>query len=231
MRPELLEAVCFDIGGTLVRMERGTLAEEIVAHLGVDGAVVRDLLIQHGKRKRTTPADLAAVVAEGCGRSGDADTVAQILRRRQADISQPRLYDDALPVLRALAGGGWRILYLSNAVGYVDAGPEPGYYSYAELVLHSWEIGACTPDPAAFRAVVGRTGLRPSAIVHVGDSWESDVVGALAAGWQAIHLSRHEHKSPASHAGVPRIASLAELAGLLPRQPVGRAAAGAGGRG
>ncbi|MGC9667696.1 HAD family hydrolase [Planosporangium sp. 12N6] len=220
MRPDLLRAICFDIGGTLVEMERGTLAEEISALLGVDRPLVRDLLIEHGKRRRTTPDSLGAVVAEGCGRREDAGVVADVIRRRRTDISQPRLYADAVTTLETLTRGGWRIFYLSNAVGYLDPGPVPDFYSYAELVLHSWEIGFCTPEPTAFRAVIDRTGLEPHTIVHVGDSWESNVIGALAAGWQAIHLSRDEESPATSHPDVPRIGTLLELVDFLPPGPV-----------
>jgi FMN phosphatase YigB (HAD superfamily) len=224
MRADLLKAVCFDIGGTLVEMERGTLAEEIAARLAVDQAVVRDLLIEHGKRKRTSPADLAAVVAGGLGRPEQACAITGLIQHRRADVSQPRLCDDAVPTVRALARRAWRILYLSNAVGYVDPGPRPSYYDYAELVLHSWEIGACTPDPAAFRAVTGRTGLEPHSIVHVGDSWDTDVMGALAAGWQAIHVSRQQRDTNApTHPRVPRISRLTELIDILPWKPRGEA--------
>lgn len=220
MRPDLLEAVCFDIGGTLVAMERGTLAEEIAEQLGTDRELVGDLLVEHGKRSPTTPAELATAVARGCGCPDGTDAVAEILRRRHLDVSQPRLYDDVADALRALAQGGWRILYLSNAVGYADHGPEPSYYCHAEVVLHSWEIGVCTPDPAAFRAVADRARLEPNAIVHVGDSWDTDVAGALAAGWQAVHLWRHRQEPTSlSHADVPRIATLAELTAILPQHP------------
>jgi putative hydrolase of the HAD superfamily len=219
MRPDLLEAVCFDIGGTLVEMERGTLAEEIAVQIDADQHVVKDLLIQHGKRTRTTPAQLAAVITLGCRCPQYTGLVAELLNRRRTDVSSPRLYGDTLATLQALTGAGWRIFYLSNAVGYVDAGPAPGYYCYAEIVLHSWEIGACTPDPAAYRAIADRSGLDPETILHVGDSWDSDIVGALDAGWQAVHLARAERDVPvASLPQVPRIGTLTDLIDLLPAQ-------------
>lgn len=225
MRPDLLEAVCFDIGGTLVEMERGTLAEEVAAEIDADQHVVRDLLIQHGKRRRTTPAQLAAAITLGCQCPQYTDLVVGLLTRRRTDVSTPRLFDDTLATLQALAGVGWRIFYLSNAVGYVDAGPAPSYYSYAEIILHSWEIGACTPDVAAYRAIEDRCGLNPETILHVGDSWDTDVIGALDAGWQAVHLARAGRDLPsASLPQVPRIATLTDLIDLLPAQPATKTA-------
>ena len=57
-------------------------------------------------------------------------------------------------------------------------------------VVTSREVGACKPDPAFFRAALraaaaGRP-FSPRRAVMVGDSWENDVAGALAAGLRAI---------------------------------------------
>jgi FMN phosphatase YigB (HAD superfamily) len=51
------------------------------------------------------------------------------------------------------------------------------------------------PAPEFFTAVVEAAGCAPATVVHVGDSWAHDVLGARAAGLRAVWLNR---------AGVPR---------------------------
>jgi len=74
----------------------------------------------------------------------------------------------------ARRGSTWRD-YLRDQVGLE-----------LSLVLSSSDCGAAKPDPAIFHEAARRTGLPPSEILHVGDSWELDVEGALRAGFGAM---------------------------------------------
>ena len=210
-----IRAICFDIGGVLVQMPRGVLAAELAEALDADVEHVRDMLIEHAKTRRTPPGELAAILATACGRPHTADAVADRLRLRVADMADPPLYPDAIPTLEQLAGLGFRICLLSNAIGPdPDTQPaRPPYFAHAEVVLHSWQIGACKPQPAAFRAIEAAMDLAPQQLLNVGDSARFDIDGALAAGWSAIHLVRNS-ATPA-HPDVARIGALTDLAPLL----------------
>lgn len=214
MLPEYLHAVCFDIGGVLVRLPRGFLAEELANVLRVDAEVVRHLLIEHGKRRPRPSHDLAVVLATACGSPAEADRVEVILRQRHCDMANPVLYEDVLPVLSELRTGGWRVCFLSNTTADMTARPRLSYLSFAEVVLHSCEIGYCKPETHAFRTVEQRMGLAPHELVMVGDSMRADVLGALNAGWSAVHL-RRDSAPPTAPQSVPSISSLAELLTLL----------------
>lgn len=211
MLNDRLRAVCFDVGGVLVRMPRGPLAEELSELLDCDVQRVRRLLIDHGKCRRTDTTTLASVLATRCG-SARRRQIEDMIRHRVSDIAEPQLFPDTLPALQQLAERGWRICLLTNAIGIPDQRPQPIYYAFAEVAVHSWEIGHAKPDPAAFRAVEQRMGLLPEQIVKVGDSATFDITGAAQAGWPTVHLARAgAAATSADHA----ITTLAELPGLL----------------
>ena len=215
MLPEHLRAICFDIGGVLVRVPRGSLAEELADTLGAEPEFVRRLLMEHGKRRRNSSQALARALAAGCGLPSEADRVEAIVRQRYHDIAHPVLYPDAIPILEKLRAEGWRICFLSNAISDTVRAPRPTYFSFAEVVVHSWETGYCKPEIQAFRAIEQRIGLASHEILSVGDSLRSDVLGALEAGWSAVHLPRTA-PSPRRPRDVPTISSLPELLTLLP---------------
>jgi putative hydrolase of the HAD superfamily len=216
MLPDHVRAVCFDIGGVLVPMPRGPLAEELAGILRCDIERVRQLLIEHGKRRRTDTHTLAAVLAERCG-STRCDRVEAVLRRRVNDIAEPELFPDALPALQQLTAEGWRICFLTNAIGTTDSRPLPVYYSFAQVVVHSWEIGHCKPDLEAFRAVEHRMGLQPHEFVKVGDSPRFDMACAERAGWSTVHLARAG--TPTVPSADHTITTLLDLPALLPSPP------------
>jgi HAD superfamily hydrolase (TIGR01509 family) len=64
-------------------------------------------------------------------------------------------------------------------------------------VVISGEVGCKKPDPRIFLDLLGRVGLDPGAVVHVGDAPE-DVAGARAAGVVPIQIEREQ---PGSRAG------------------------------
>lgn len=102
-------------------------------------------------------------------------------------------------LLERLAGS-YRLGILSNwplAVTidrYVEAA---GWAPYLAAIVVSQRVGTIKPHPAIFTAA--RTALgdpEPSEILHVGDDWAADVVGAKRAGWRAAWLASRPADSP-----------------------------------
>jgi putative hydrolase of the HAD superfamily len=72
----------------------------------------------------------------------------------------------------------------------------------------SAEVGAAKPDPAIFERALEVAGAGRGEALHVGDTVDVDVAGALAAGLRAVHLDR-------SGADREAMTTLAELPGLV----------------
>jgi FMN hydrolase / 5-amino-6-(5-phospho-D-ribitylamino)uracil phosphatase len=54
----------------------------------------------------------------------------------------------------------------------------------------SCRIGYAKPDPLAFHTVAAHCDVPPERLLHIGDDWACDIVGAVNAGAQAIWISR-----------------------------------------
>jgi HAD superfamily hydrolase (TIGR01509 family) len=65
-----------------------------------------------------------------------------------------------------------------------------GIDRHFDFVLTSEEVGVTKPNPAMYAAAVAAAGCGADEIVHVGDSFEKDIVGALGFGMRAAWL-RH----------------------------------------
>ena len=103
------------------------------------------------------------------------------------------------PLLERLAAG--RVLaVLSNwplaatIDRYLDAA---GWATYFRAVVVSQRVGTIKPHPAIFAAAVAAIGSpRPDRVLHVGDDWAADVVGAKRAGWRVAYLTGGGDDSP-----------------------------------
>ncbi len=73
---------------------------------------------------------------------------------------------------------------------------EAGWKPHLAAVAVSERIGTIKPDVRFFRAAEQLLGTPPGAILHVGDDWAADVVGAKGAGWLAAYLPVETSDSP-----------------------------------
>ena len=77
---------------------------------------------------------------------------------------------------------------------YADA---RGWTQHLAAIVVSQRVGTIKPHPAIFDAARRAIGSpAPEAILHVGDDWAADVVGALDAGWRAAWLRIRPADSP-----------------------------------
>lgn len=178
----------FDVGGTLVELPRGGLAEEIGETLDLPSAPVRELLVAHGHMRRTSCRELAGAVAAGLGLDGADETIEAVLRLRVADMKAPTLISGADACLKTVSAAGWQIALLTNAIGCAEPAAVPSFERWTDAVFSSFDIGSCKPELEAFRTVERRFGVSPERFVSIGDSWSADIAGALRAGWAAIHV-------------------------------------------
>ena len=77
---------------------------------------------------------------------------------------------------------------------YVDA---MGWAPWVRAIVVSQRVGVIKPHGEIFavaREALG--GPPPDAILHVGDDWAADIVGAAAAGWRVAFVNHRPRDSP-----------------------------------
>ena len=79
------------------------------------------------------------------------------------------------------------VAVISNSEGRLaELLEELGEASSFRVIVDSGRLGIDKPDPRIFDYAARALGLPLSEIVHVGDAWEADVIGARNAGAQAV---------------------------------------------
>ena len=237
-----LDAVFLDAGGVLVQPSWTRVATALAAQgVAVDAAalaraeaqVKRELDEAHVIRA-TSDASRAkryfeVVVARARGDDDTAPSSAAIL----AALDDVRLYharenlwedvrDDAwasLPRLRAL---GLRLVVVSNANGRLRAAFDRiGLTPHLDDIIDSTEVGYEKPDPGIFRVALARAGTEPARVLHVGDVYHIDVVGAWRAGIRGVLLDVADLYADHDCPRVPSLAALADLIAAGDARPFG----------
>jgi FMN phosphatase YigB (HAD superfamily) len=152
----------------------------------------------------------------------DIDRAREREARRAAGISDAfvlaDLYPDVLPTLAWARAAGYGV----GMAGNTSVGTEAFLRTLpfqADFIgsAASWQVAK--PDPGFFRRIIAEAGCDPASITYVGDNVSNDVLPALAAGLQAIHIARGPwgvvHARWPEAQGLRRIRSLSELPALL----------------
>ena len=98
-----------------------------------------------------------------------------------------------------------------------------GWTPHLAAVVVSQRVGTVKPHPDIFSAALEALGgPAPASVLHVGDDWEADVVGAKRAGWRVAYVIGRPTDSPlpasdrdARVIADLEIATIAELVPLL----------------
>ena len=104
------------------------------------------------------------------------------------------LVPDAREMLERLQAKGYRLFAASNSFGHLQRSrlEHAGILHYFEDTFISMDIGYDKPDIRFYQEALRRCGLQASEVLMIGDSMTTDVLGAQAAGIDAIYFDRQK---------------------------------------
>lgn len=194
----------------------GELFARHAAHIrAIDPLLFRGELTAHGARVLRFTRLLTELGVP------DPDGEAATVTYREAYRAAWAPLPGAAEVLHELRAAGLRLAVLTNYVREVQALKLAhfGLDALVDAVLCVEEVPAAKPDPRAYHAACAALAVTPAEAVMVGDSREKDVQGARRAGLRAVWVNRGSQAAP--EPGVPVIAHLKELPGVLSLVPTG----------
>jgi putative hydrolase of the HAD superfamily len=229
-----IRGVLFDWGGTIVRND-GRLTSPAAA---VAGYLHKRLQLD------VSPEDfdraLQAVIPEfRSGVTEQADHVGRILGQAFTwmgvaagandvdacarlffdEVTQgDTVFDDARALLASLRYRGFRCGVVTNsffpASLFTAKINQLGMAGYFDSFVASADVGLAKPNPGPFHRGLSELGLGPEEALFVGDTVETDIVGARAAGMRAVLLERSaQAKDRAGFLVIERLTALNDSLG------------------
>ena len=235
-RPNV-DAVLFDYGRTLVTFEYPTeelldvlrrFRPRIEQALGAPAPsaeeMLRDVLmpleehVESPGEDEVTYADVYQATWRRAGLDLPLDLLHEILDQEQQCWDRAvRVDPDVVEMLSWLGARSIKRAVCSNApfppemmLRQVTAN---GIGELVDAVLFSSQFGRRKPAPEIYLASLASVGVAPDRALFVGDRVREDYDGPRSVGMRAVICTAHAAQSPPQ--GIPTIASLAELPGLL----------------
>ena len=227
----MIKAVFLDFYGTLVRFHPPAeviqteacaaegltmLAEELARAYPVADAYMaqenaRSLVWGRAEPERKAFfAEYERRLLEAAGRPVTLEVAARVWHRVQATPRDLALYEDSLPAVEEIHGAGLITGIISNMerdmASLVD---RVGLGGHVDHMVGSYEVGVGKPHAPIFEAALAKAGVPPEQAIHVGDQYDSDVVGAQGAGMHALLLDREGSATPPP--GTPVVTTLRQV--------------------
>lgn len=173
-----------------------------------------DLWQQFGKGKVTKQELRNGRFERTLAYHGIADTViSQQLSDAYIEISprQTLLLPHAKETLEVLKNEGYRMHIVTNGFPEVQhiKLENSGIAAYFSTILCSEAVGFSKPNGPIFSEALRRSGCLAKNAIMIGDDIKADIMGALNAGWHAIHFDPERRFK--KERGVKRIRCLEEL--------------------
>lgn len=194
------DTLLLDAGNTIVFLAHEAVADVVTSHgHAVDARV---LAREEGVAKRRYEALMASGVShedgwglylrtllEAGGLAADDARAMVAPLRRAHDVFNlwRRVPPGTIEALGRARAAGVRVAVVSNSEGKLpELFERVGLAPHIELVVDSHHEGVRKPDPELFRRALGRLDVAANRCVYLGDIPGVDVVGARAAGIDAV---------------------------------------------
>jgi putative hydrolase of the HAD superfamily len=187
-----IQAIFFDFGGVIARLDRGMLATFETMHGLPRGSFLEALYrIPEWRALEVGEGDEAAWM-EAAKRKLD-----ELAGRSLPDISEERvtmwrqLDADVVALARRLKGR-YRLGVLSNATDRLESELHDyhGIADVFDVIVNSYRVGMAKPDRRIYELAAARLGVAPAACLHI-DDLPHNVEGAREAGFRAVHHNGH----------------------------------------
>lgn len=134
-----------------------------------------------------------------------------IMRRHNA------LFPDVMPSLQAMRRHGLRLAIVSNWDNSLQSHCDDlSLTPLFETIVGSFAVGYEKPDPRIFQVALERLAVQPQQVIHVGDIYASDVVGARRARITPILLDRYDLQPDADCLRIDSLDGLLHLLQIAP---------------
>jgi putative hydrolase of the HAD superfamily len=222
----VIAAVLFDLDDTLFDHQactRSGLARLREAHACLRAWAVEDLAVHHSALLERLHLDVlagrrtvdearierfATLFADAGERLTPDQAEAVAVEYRDAYIASWQLVPGALDLLAHLRGRVRLGVVTNNVVREQTRRMAAlGLAPFFDTLVISEAVGVNKPDRRIFQYALDRLGCAAGVSVMVGDSWPTDIAGALRAGLHAVWFNRHRLPRPEGSA-VPQIFSL-----------------------
>ncbi|MEI8223594.1 MAG: HAD-IA family hydrolase [bacterium] len=186
MKFEGIKLVSLDIFDTTLIIKKNNWMQEVAKYFSAEQTALLDPANLRHRFLCDNVSMIATLQSLNLLRDEHVSDIQQLIDAECASI-EPVLF--AKEILEEITQAhNYKLAVISN-LGYDYGKPALAALNHSiDYTLFSYEVGYKKPDQEIFQKLITLSGLQPYEILHIGNSYKNDYLGAKEAGMHAIHL-------------------------------------------
>ncbi len=216
-----IEVVAFDVHQTLAHWPAARVepleVQRLLSRFGIEisywafDAVRQTILLLDGpKRAITGWVDFLALLFARLQTPVSVDLLASLAAMYEARESM-ELFPDSLEAVKAARAAGMRTCTFTTLPPFMLGDSAAALMPLIDTYFDCSKVGAAKGDARFYRRITKKLGVKPDAILCVGDDPISDVVLPAEAGWHPVLLDRSGRRANTHVGQLATIPSLEDL--------------------
>lgn len=205
----MIKVISFDIGGTLLEDSYNTYSLKSLTELVKKPyEVVRDVYKEVFQKRKGTFEELTEMFCNELEISNSKDLKKFFTGKFLSKDCKP-VTNDKVTLIKKIKNNGYKVILFSNSCSLINNNALKDIYELVDGIFYSFDIGYTKDDKECYCYIEEELNVKPSEILHIGDTLNSDYLKPRENGWNALFYGKTEDKN------VKSILSLIELYDIL----------------
>lgn len=205
----MIKVVSFDIGGTLLEDSHDNPnnynLKELAKIVNIPYENVRDVYKNVFQKSNGTLNELVGKFCNDLGISNTENSNNFFIGKFSDNNINNTISNDKITLIRDLKENGYKVILFSNSCCLLNNDAIKEIYDLVDGVFYSYDIGYTKDDKESYQYVEKTLNVKPTEILHIGDTLKSDYLKPVENGWNALFYGVSDDES------VNCISSLMEL--------------------
>lgn len=205
----MIKVVSFDIGGTLLEdshdKPNNYNLKELAKIVNMPYENVRDVYKNVFQKSNGTLNELVEKFCSGLGISNSENLNNFFIGKFSDSNTNSTISNDKITLIRNLKENGYKVILFSNSCCLLNNDAIKEIYDLVDGVFYSFDIGYTKDDKESYQYVEKILNVKPTEVLHIGDTLKSDYLKPIENGWNALFYGNSDDES------VNCISSLMEL--------------------
>ena len=205
----MIKVVSFDIGGTLLEDSHDNPnnynLKELAKIVNIPYENVRDVYKNVFQKSNGTLNELVGKFCNDLCISNTENLNNFFIGKFSVNNINNTISNDKITLIRDLKENGYKVILFSNSCCLLNNDAIKEIYDLVDGVFYSYDIGYTKDDKESYQYVEKTLNVKPTEILHIGDTLKSDYLKPVENGWNALLYGVSDDES------VNCISSLMEL--------------------
>lgn len=189
----MIKVVSFDIGGTLLEdsYDNKYSLKEFAKLVDKPYEMVRDVYKNVFQKRKGTLEELMEMFCNELGTSNSNDLTEFFENKFSSNLSSG-ISNDKVTLIKKIKSNGYKVILFSNSCSLINNDAIKEIYDLVDGVFYSFDIGYTKDDKESYQYIESVLNVKPSEVLHIGDTLKSDYLRPRENGWNALFYGKTE---------------------------------------